>query len=300
MSDSEHGLDPTDDRDMDTPTASRLLGAADRVSVRVNEGTDFRTHALIQGWGVAVLFVYVTTFLLLFTAQGQDGAAGGSPSGIIYTNVLVIAILTLSQLVQGARNRIPISLAGPLRGWKLWLTLVGIILFMAAAGASLFGIELALWVALIVAACVAAPFGVLSVASARRVHKRSARAPLMSPRSPLSKTARVITANLGVYFGVTGALTVAPMVWYSVSSVFLILILLVIMIGWNARWGLPRVGSEWGQRQWMAFGASFTLLFALTLVVVRTSWNTAWVGVIGGILIAMPLALSALPTRHQR
>ena len=300
MSGSEHGPDPTNDLDMDTPTASQLLGAADRVSVRVNEGTDFRTHALIQGWGAAVLFGYVTTFLLLFTTQRQDGAAGGSPSGIIYANSLVIVLLTLSQLVQGARNRIPISLAGPLRGWKLWLTLVGIILFMAVAGASLFGIELDWWVVLIVAACVAAPLGVLAVASARRGHRSAARAPLLSPPSPLSKTARVITANLGISFGVAGALTVAPVIWYSLSTVFLILILIVLMIGWNSWWGLPRVGSEWGQRQWIASGASITLLFALTLVVARTSWNTAWVGVVGGILIAIPLALSTIPTRRQR
>lgn len=300
MRNSEHNPEPTNDRDMDTSTAARLLDAADHVSVRVNEGTDFRTHALIQGWGTAVLFVYVAAFLLLFTAPGQDGEAGGPPSGIIYANALLIAVLAQSQLVQGARNRIPISFAGPLRGRKLWLTLVGVILFMAVAVSSLLGVEFGWWVSLVVAACTAAPLGILSVVSAQKARRNTARAPLLSPRSPLSRTARVITASLGIYFGVTGALTVTPLFWFSLATVFLILILLAMMIGWNARWGLPRAGSEWGQRQWMAFGASFTLLVALTLVVARTSWNTPWVGVIGGILIALPLALSALPTRRQR
>ncbi len=298
MMDSEHARDPESTRDMDAATAAQLLDAADRVSVRVNDGTDFRTPALIQGWGAAALFIYVTAFLLLFTAPALDGVE--SAHGTTFVSTLVMAILVQSQLVHGARHQILISLAAPLRGWKLWLQLIGLALFIAIAAASVFGVKFGWWVSLVVAVCITAPLGLASLRSAQNARGNPARVPLVSPRPPLSRSARVMTAGLGAFFGVAGAVTAMPNLWSSVANLFLFLFLLLLMIGWNARWGLPRLGSEWGQRQWVGYGVSFTLLVALTLVVATTSLTTPWVGVIGGILVALPLALSTLRLRRQR
>lgn len=300
MENSGHNHEPANDRDLDASAAAQLLGAADHVSVRVNEGTDFRTHALIQGLGAAVIFVYVVAFLLLFAASGPGRQGNGSTSVSTFAITLVVAFLAQSQLIQGAHNRIPISLSSPLRGWKLWLMLIGLFLFMAVAGASIFGVEFGWWVGLVVAACTAAPLGIASIGSAQKARRNPARVSFVPPPSPLTKTARVITAGLGVYFGVAGAVTVAPGFWSALISLFLVFILMALMFGWKARWGLPRAGSEWRKRQWVAFGISFALLVALTLVVAKTSWGAPWFGVTGGILIALPLALSALPIGRQR
>lgn len=284
--------------DMDASTAAQLLEAADRVSVRVNEGTDFRIPALIQGWGASALFIYVAAFLLLFTAPGKDG--GGSDHNAAFLSTLVIAILVQSQLIQGARNRILISLARPLRNWKLWLQIIGFVVFMGVAAASLFGLKFSWWVSFVVAIFVTAPLGIASLSSAQKARRHPARTPLLSPHPPLSRTARVMTASLGAYFGLAGAMTLAPRPWSSIVNLLLILIVVGLMIGWNARWGLPRASSEWGPRQWAAHGISFTLLVTLTIVVARTSWVIPWVAAMGGILIALPLVLSALPQRHEQ
>jgi hypothetical protein len=300
MTDSVRNHEPENNRDADVNAAqaAHLLDVADQVSIRVNEGTDFRIAALILGWGAAALFIYVAAFLLLFTAPGQDG--GGSDHIAAFLSPLLIAILVQSQLIQGARNRILISLGRPLRSWKLWLQLFGFVLFVAVAAASLFGLHFSWWVSFVVAIFVTAPLGIASLSSARKAREHPARTPLVSPRSPLSGTARVMTAGLGAYFGLAGAMTLAPRPWSSIVNLLLILIVVGLMIGWNARWGLPRVSSEWGLRPWAAHGTSFTLLVTLTVVVARTSWASPWIAATGGILIALPLLVSALPQRHAQ
>ena len=300
MTDSGRNHEPENNRDVDVDAAqaAHLLDVAEQVSVRVNEGTDFRIAALIQGWGAAALFIYVAAFLLLFTASGPDGNGSDHNVGILST--LAIAILVQSQLIQGARNRILISLARPLRSWKLWLQLVGFVLFIAVGAASLFGLQFSWWVSFVVAIFVTAPLGIASLSSARKARKHPARTPLASPHLPLSRTSCVMTAGLGAYFGLAGAMTLLPRQWSSIVDFLLILIVVGLMAGWNARWGLPRVSSEWGLRQWAAHGTSFTLLVTLTIVVARTSWASPWVAATGGILIALPLVVSAPPQRRAQ
>lgn len=290
--------EPEGDLTTDASTAAHLLDVADQVSVRVNEGTGFRSAALIQGWGAAVLFIYVTAFLLLFTASGLDG--NGSDHNVGFSSTLVIAILVQIQLIQGARNRILISVARPLRNWKLWLQLFGFVLFIAIAAASLFGLQFSWWVSFVVAIFVTAPLGIASLSSARKARKHPTRTPLVSPHLPLSRTARVMTAGLGAYFSLAGAMTLLPRQWSSIGNLLLILIVVGVTAGWNSRWGLPRVSSEWGLRQWAAHGISFTLLVTLTVVVARTSWASPWIAATAGILIALPLVLSALSQHRKR
>lgn len=50
---------------IDASAAAAHPGDAERVGVSVLAQTDFRAHALIQGWAAAALFVHVETCLLL-------------------------------------------------------------------------------------------------------------------------------------------------------------------------------------------------------------------------------------------
>jgi hypothetical protein len=260
------------------------------VGARSNALTDFRAHAAIQGWTAAALFVYVVTFLLLFGNPAHSGSAAAT--GQSYVDVLLIPFLVLCQLVQGARNRLPVSFALPHRGMRLLLILPSTIIFLAAATATLVGIEYPWWVSLLIAAAVVAPFGGLAIGTARKATGAGFDSHGSSRRSPLGGTAAGMTAGLGAYFGVIAALT--PYHWFPLASVFLTLAQLVLLVGWSARWGLPSVGSEWGQPQWVAFGVTFTLLFALTILATKTAWNTPPVATISGIVIAAPLVCSTL------
>ena len=300
MADSEHGPASADNDGVESSTASGLLDAADRVSVRVNQGIDFGTHARILGWSAATLFVYASTFLLLLSASVRVIEEDDVPNPMLYGSVLVIVFVALEQLLQGARNRLPISLVRPLPGRTLWLALPGFLLFLAVGIAILVGVEITWWADIVVALCLAALPGFLCIASVRKARTNPAHRSRASARAPLGRSARLITAGLGIYFGIAGVLTLVPPLGYSIATMVLILIMVAMMLGWSAPWGLPSVGSEWGQRQWTAFGVSFALLFALTLLAAITPWNTAWVGGTVGVLIALPLVLSALPSPHHR
>jgi hypothetical protein len=75
------------------------------------------------------------------------------------------------------------------------------------------------------------------------------------------------------------------------------------MLGfYRSRWGLPAVGSEWGSPQWLGFGASFLLLMALTVVLSTAVHPLPWVGIVGGLIVALPLVAAAFQgsTIHER
>lgn len=292
------GFDPDDrlDLNLNASTAARLLADADRAGARTRAQTDFRAHAVIQGWVAAALFVYVATYLLLFFNQDPEGAAAGHAYS--YLGLLMVPFLLFTQLVQGARNRLLISVAMPSRGLRLLLILPGLIIFLAAMAASVAGVGYPGWVDLVAAAAVAVPLGVLAIGTARKAGGApSRRLPAPEP-TPLGRTAATVTVTLGIGFGVIAVLT--PYSWFVVATLFSYLALMVLLIGWGSRWGLPSVGSEWGQSQWVAFGVTFTLLFGLAVVAARTSWNTPLVATLSGFAIAAPLVCTTLRTYRRQ
>lgn len=296
MNDSEFDPDARSVQSYDASTAAQLLNEAERVGARSLAHTDFRAHAVIQGWTAAAMFVYAATFLLLF--GNPDYSASVVGSGYSYANVLLIPFLVLSQLVQGARNRLPISSAPLRRGIQLMMILSSTIIFLAAATATLLGVEYPWWASLLVAVAVAAPPGLLAIGTSRKADGTASNPHGVSPQPPLGRSAAAMTAGLGAYFGAIAALT--PYSWFPLAAMVFTLALLVQLAGWNARWGLPSVGSEWGQPQWLAFGITFTLLFALTIIAAKTDWNTPLVATISGILIAAPLVCSTIRTYRQQ
>ena len=298
MSDSGFDHDESIDQSFDASTAAQLLGDAKRVGVSVRAHTDFRAHALIQGWTAAAIFVYAATFLLLFGSADHTSSTDGVGHNYAYVNVLLIPFFILMQLIQGARNRLPVSVTLPRRGITLLLVLPSMFFFLAAAVAALVGIDYPWWVTLLVATAIAAPPGVLTISTARKAGGLASHVQPPSPRPPLGRTAAGMTAGMGAYFGVVAAVTPYP--WFPVAALILTLALFVALIGWNARWGLPSIGSEWGQPQWIAFGITFTLLFALTIVATKTTADTPLIATISSIVIAAPLVCSTLRTYRQR
>lgn len=291
MDGSEFDPDAHPGQSLDASVAARLLDEAQRVEARSLAQTDFRAHALIQGWTAAAMFVYVATFLLLFNSAAGVGSASG---GGAWVNVLLIPFLVLGQLVQGARNRLAISAGPRRRRTTLLITLPTVVIFLGATIAVNLDINYAWWVSLVAAGVISAPVAALAIGTARKAAITAS----PSLRPPLSRTAAGMTAGLGAFFGVVAACT--PYSWFPVAALMFLVALLVLLFGWNAPWGLPSVGSEWGQPQWIEFGITFTLLFALTILTVRTDVNTPLVGTISGIVIAAPLIFSALRAqRHQ-
>lgn len=298
MTNSDFGGKANHDNEISPTTASQMLANADRVSTSAQGRVDLRTQSLIQAWGPLVIFAYVTTFLLLFTYPTQVAGANVFNAGPMYANILLIPLLAQTQLVQGARNRLPVSDATPVKGRKLLFVLLGIAAFMAIAAASLLGVMIPWWVSILVAVCAATPPAILAVISSKKARIQTHDRPSSGNQQPLSKPARCVTLGLGIYLGIAGVSTTFS--WFLLAAVGLLLILIILMICGNTRWGLVSVGSEWQQHHWVAFGASFLLFFALTLTVVRTSWNTPVVGMIGGALIAAPLVIAALTSGRQK
>jgi hypothetical protein len=281
---------------LDASTAARLLDDAERLGARTLEHTDFRAHAVIQAWTATALFVYVATVLLLYSNQDSGRATAGH--AIRYLGLLMIPFLLLTQLVQGARNRLLISIAMPRGGVRLLLILPGMTIFLVAMVVSVWGSGYPWWANLIVAAAVAVPLGLLALSTARKGGGVPSRQHPSMPPAPLGRTAATATVALGIGFGVIAALT--PYSWFDLATICFYLALIVLATGWNTRWGLPSVGSEWGRSQWVAFGIALTLLFALAVLAARTSWDTPLVATLSGLAIAAPLVSTTLRTYRRQ
>lgn len=298
MTNSDFGGQTDHDSAISPATASRMLADADRVSANAQGRVDLRTQSLIQTWVPLVIFAYVATFLLLFTYPAQVAGANVFNAGPMYANILLIPLLAQTQLIQGARNRLSVSDAKPLKGRKLLFVFLGIAAFIAIAAMSVSGIEIPWWVSILVAVCAATPPAILAMISSKKARIQP-QGRLSSGSEPaLSKPARHVTLGLGIYLGIAGFSTTLP--WFLLAASALLLILFALMLCGNTRWGLMSVGSEWQRKHWVAFGASFLLFFALTLILVRTSWNTTVVGMLGGALIAAPLVIAALTSSRQK
>jgi len=279
---------------IDAATASRLLQTASTARDRVQSEIDRHTEARITGWMAAAIFIYVLTLLSLFTAPEGAGSVEGV-SGISYVNVLLFPFLAMTQLVQGARDGLRVSVIGSFRGSKSVLFILGLVPFFVLMVLSVASIEYPWWVGLLAAGAAAAP---AAASAARSARAAGARGVPQTRGGPLSAMARNVTLGLGIAFGIAGATT--PYSWFPVVVLGLMLGLVALLAGYTSRWGLPSIGSEWGQRQWVSFGVSFSLLFVLAVVTARTPWNGPAVAGIAALLIATPLVASAFASGRRR
>jgi len=269
--------------------AAALLGRAQAVTERVAARRDVRREAAIEAWTAAGMFCYGAAFLLLFWIQPAHTAGGR------FLYLLLIPLLIGSQLERGARDRFAIVFRQNGAVPVLCAALCGAVLFVAGVGA-IAGLHYTVWQSLVIAAVAAAPLAVLATRSSIRARGSAVPPRGAVRRDPLSPTAQTMTVALGIYLGVIAA--VAPYSWGIVATLFLMFVLFGVSVGKTAQWGLVSVASEWHRRHWIAFGIAAAALLLLAVVAMRTPWNTPLVGAAAAIVIALPLALTALIQRR--
>ncbi|MDJ0376318.1 hypothetical protein [Cryobacterium sp. PH31-L1] len=278
-------MSPTDGQRIDAAGAAHLLEAGAAASARADAAVDHRVLARTQFGIAAAMFIYLSVFLLLFGNQTQEAVSGAGPGGYAYGTMLLIPFLVLTQLVMGVRDRV-----GVVRAHRPYLVsaLIGLIPFLLLAGLSVLDVSYPWGLNLVAAAAPAVPLAGLGLKAARRAGPRSRPVAPIEPGRP----ARIMTASLGLYLGLTGML--ATFSWSALTGLALVIGLVILLALISSRWGLPSLGAVWGSREWAAYGTSFTLLVTLAVVLARTPWNTPLVGVVGGLIVAAPLVVAAV------
>lgn len=283
------GLPPAD--------AARQLNEVAGVRARVEQRADDRAYGWIQLWSGVLAAAYVGAFL---TVQAVPRTSAPWP-------ILVLPVLVACALVPGAHARLRVR-RQPTAG-QLALALAAVLVpFAVLAGLHVAGLGYPWWLGLLVALLAL----VVVSGPGVRLIRRGGREPAAEPwrNRPLTTTARVTTVGIRLYLGVLGgtgllsALDDSPP-WgsaaFAVVTILSPLVLVGYLVGWSASWGLARVGSEWGPWHWLAFGAALALNFTLALLGTVTSSLTVPVPLGAGVLIALPVTVTAfLPARHGR
>ncbi len=237
---------------------------------------------------------YIAVFLLSSGIREANGGRllSGSDGA---TAVLLAPVLIFSSLITGARERFSVrrGLPTPVY-WIAYGLLVAVFLAQLALGIA--GVSYPWWLNLVL------PAATLVTMAAGPVRR------LLSPKTPtsdrwenhpLSAPARRMTVVVGVMLGLLAATSTWR--WFSIVSVAVMLLLLVVLIGWRSRWGLPRTGYEWGPIHWAAFGIAVTVLFLLVVLFSLTKWVTTPVSVSAGLVVFVLMLISAfLPAQANR
>lgn len=273
-------------------SAARQLENYEALRSRTSLQGPSRAFALITLWSAILLAVYVAVFLFSFggrTVNEVVSAGGYSVSGI-----LVFPVLLFSSLVRGAQERFGIR-AKPAPGhWIAYgLIIVG---FMTLAGLSIAGLNYPWGLNLLVAMAL---FATMATGPIRQLHRSPGSESDRWWNEPLDRLARLSTTSIGVAAGLLAA--TITQTWFSIVSAVVMMSLVVVLIGWQARWGLPRTGYEWGPIHWMAFGIVVSVLFLQSVLLSHTSWITTSISVAVGVLIFLVMFIaSVLPARAGR
>ena len=280
---------------IDPATAAGLLRTGERIGTRVYESIDFRTQAWVQSGTAVATLVYLGTFLALFGDEGTNTGFGGTN----FTSIVLIPILALGQLSLGVRERLKATL--PTHHSKLAATLglLSLIPFICVAVGSMAGQHYPWWALLAVAIVPAIQPVTLAIFSVRGMRRSDIR-PLAAAPVPLSDAGERVTAGLGLLFGLAAASGAFD--WRQFAMLALMIVSLTMLALYRTRWGLVSVGGEWGSAQWSGFGASFALLMALTAILASVALSPTWLGVLGGLVVSLPLVIAAFrgSTIHER
>ncbi|AIY00682.1 hypothetical protein ART_1083 [Arthrobacter sp. PAMC 25486] len=272
-------------------SAARQLRNYEALRSRTSLQGPSRAFALFTLWSAIIVAVYVAVFLFSFggrTVNEVVSAGGYSSSGI-----LVFPVLLFSSLVRGARERFGIRTKPAPGHWIAYgLIIVG---FMTLAGLSIAGVNYPWGLNLLV---VVAIFVTMATGPIRQLRRSPASDSDRWGNEPLDRLARLSTTLIGVAAGLLAA--TITQAWFPLVSAVVMMSLVVVLIGWQARWGLPRTGYEWGPIHWMAFGIVVSVLFLLSVLLSHTSWITTPNSVSVGILVFLVMLIASfLPTRAR-
>ncbi len=282
---AEAELSPTD--------AAELLRRHREVRDRAASQGPSRAFAFLMLWSAVLVSVYVAVYLLTFQSRSV-GAGGLTGSASTLTFVLLVPFLIFSPLISGARERFRVRPGLPAPGYWVGYGLL-VAGFMALGGLSIAGVVYPWWLAL---ALPAAAFVMLASRPVRRLLSETTPKSERWQNHPLTGPARRMTVAIGVMTGLIAATSTWR--WFSIVVMAAMLLLIVVLIGSRSRWGLPRVGYEWGPIHWASFAVATTVLFLLVVLFSLTTWVTIAVSVGAGIVVFVVMFVVAfLPGRAQ-
>ena len=270
--------------------AARLLRGNDEVRERVERRGPSRSFALFMLGLAAVVAVYLGVFMLSFGSRSIDEMATSVGT---YSNALLFPFLIFTSLVSGARERFDIR-RKPSPGYWIALGLV-VVAFCIPLVAMFNEVVYPRWMNLLAPVAV---FVAMAASPIRQLRLANTSDSAQWASEPLSRPVRWTTSAIGVATGLIAATSTQP--WFPIVSWSTLILLLVVLASWLAPWGLPRTGFEWGPLHWGAFLIAVSILYALTLLLTRTTWITTWIAVGAGVTIAAVLLVAAsLPARPR-
>lgn len=249
-----------------------------------------RPHAWLLLWGSVLVSVYLAILLALVSD-------GPTPQTTAVTFGLMLpTMLTYSAVVAGARERFASRLRVP--GAYSVAVAVAVAVYFVLGGIGIFGGGFPWWVAALV--CVAA-FLLLGAPFIVYLARGRSAVIVEDPwRShPLTPHAVVVTVGIGVYLGLTTALSssVIPLMFVSVVGM---LALLVSSLAPAAKWSAAQAGVEWGRTQWRCFAAGIGIMFALAVATVVAGEAIAPpIAVLCGMLVLAAMVTGALTPRAR-
>lgn len=267
-------------------SASGQLDEFARIQRSVERRAPARGYWVLALWSAVLMASYFGAFLFShggFT-PAEVGARAGGYSGVW---AFMAPVLIFSSLQSGARERFSIQ-AKPSRLQRLvylFLTLG----FVALIGLSFAGISYPGWLN------AALPLAVLLALAAgpfRRLLATPRNSAEVWGNAPLPSDIRLMTACIGLFIGVLLATASTPFA-AAITGMVVFLCLLLVTLARDSRFGLPRVGFEWGSIQWSAFGVCAAVAFlGFTLGNVASWFSPAW-SVAAGVLVFLIMCGSA-------
>lgn len=244
-----------------------------------------RGYALLQIAYTVLLAAYMAVFVFTGSVEGGSSAFGGTTMTLALPPLIVS-----SALISGANERFRERLSPTPRYWVALGFFVLILVTLLIWGIA--GDGYPWWVALIAFAITLLIFGIRPlrvVLSAPAVIADDGETRAQTLPVPV----RLVTAFLGIFFGLACAVVLVPALAWLVMM-FGLGIALVGLSARTASWGLLRTGYEWRWAQWTGFGAAALLMFALIVLIIATDIVTPPVAAGAGVLVAASLILPAV------
>lgn len=273
-------------------SAARQLRNYEALRSRTSLQGPSRAFALFTLWSAIIVAVYVAVFLFSFGGQTANEVVGAG--GYSSSQILVFPVLLYSSLVRGARERFKIRTKPAPGHWIAYgLIIVG---FMTLAGLRIAGVNYPWSLNLLVAVAL---FVTMATGPIRQLRRSPSSDADRWGNEPLDRLARISTTLIGIAAGLLAS--TITQAWFPLVSVMVMMSLGVVLIGWQARWGLPRTGYDWGAIHWMTFGIVVSVLFLMSVLLSHTNWMTTPISVAAGVLIfLLMLIASFLPARARR
>ena len=266
--------------------------AALETVARVSERTAGRSrpHAWLLLWGAVLISVYLAIAL----AQVANGSSPQTSSVIF--GLMLPTMITYSAVVAGTRDRFGSRLRLPPTYWvALAVTIVG---YFVLATVGIFGGGYPWWVVVLAGAATFVLLGAPTVAYLLRGDRRPTVEDPWRSR-PLSTHARAVTIGIGVYLGMTTALSSFTLLVPFVSFLGM-LALAVSSLAPGAKWSVTRSGLEWGRTQWAGYAVSTAIMFALALATIFAGHPIAPpIAILCGVLVCSALLAAAITPRDR-